>query len=124
MIATGVANVALCQPEVPCGALAQKVLANAKVTVTPVTQGLDVKAVLATVSSGEVDAGIVYVTDVKAAGASVTGVTIPGDVNASTAYPIATVKTSKNTPLGQAFEDYVLSADGQSVLSQAGFAKP
>lgn len=117
-------KVALCQPEVPCGALAQDVLAKAKVTVAPVTQGLDVKAVLATIASGEVDAGIVYVTDVVAAGASVKGVTIPADVNASTAYPIATVKTSKNTGLGQAFRDYVLSADGQSVLSQAGFAKP
>ncbi len=117
-------KVALCQPEVPCGALAQKVLGNAKVAVQPVTQGLDVKAVLATVSSGEVDAGIVYVTDVKAAGSSVHGVAIPADVNASTAYPIAMVKTSKNTQLGQAFEDYVLSTDGQSVLSRAGFAQP
>ncbi len=117
-------KVALCQPEVPCGALAQKVLVKAKVMLTPVTRGLDVKAVLATVSSGEVDAGIVYVTDVKAAGAAVTGVTIPTDANASTAYPIATVKTSKNAGLAQAFEDYVLSADGQGVLTQAGFAKP
>jgi len=117
-------KVALCQPEVPCGALAQKVLGNVKVAVSPVTQGLDVKAVLATVKSGEVDAGIVYVTDVQAAGSSVIGVNIPADVNASTAYPIAIVKTSKNTQLGQAFEDYVLSAEGRGVLGKAGFARP
>ncbi len=117
-------KVALCQPEVPCGALAQKVLGNAKVAVSPVTQGLDVKAVLATVKSGEVDAGIVYVTDVQAAGSSVIGVNIPADVNASSTYPIAIVKTSKNTQLGQAFEDYVLSAEGRAVLGKAGFARP
>jgi len=117
-------KVALCQPEVPCGALAQKVLANAKVAVKPVTQALDVKSVLATVTSGEVDAGIVYVTDVKAAGTSVAGIAIPPDVNASTSYPIVTVKASKNMALARAFEDYVLSPEGQAVLSQAGFAKP
>lgn len=117
-------KVALCQPEVPCGALAQKVLANARLDVKPVTQGLDVKAVLATVTSGEVDAGIVYVTDVLAAGAAVTGVGIPAEVNASTAYPIVTVLTSRNIALGQAFEDYILSADGQRVLSSAGFGTP
>lgn len=117
-------KVALCQPEVPCGALAQTVLTKAKVTVKPVTQGLDVKSVLATVSSGEVDASIVYVTDVKAAGAAVTGIPIPADVNATTAYPIATVTSSKNTDLAEAFQDYVLSPEGQGVLSEAGFAKP
>lgn len=117
-------KVALCQPEVPCGALAQRVLNNAKLTVTPITRGLDVKAVLATVSSGEVDAGIVYVTDVRAAGSSVTGVVIPAAVNASTAYPIATVTASRNAALAGAFEAYVLSPEGQRVLKQAGFARP
>ncbi len=117
-------KVALCQPEVPCGALARSVLANAGVTVTPVTRGLDVKAVLATVSSGEVDAGIVYVTDVRAAGSRVTGVVIPAAVNASTAYPIATMTDSRNAALAEAFEAYVLSPDGQRVLNQAGYARP
>ncbi len=117
-------KVALCQQQVPCGVLAQKVLDKAKVTVKPVTRALDVKAVLATVSSGEVDAGIVYVTDVRAAKGKVAGVMISQADNASTAYPIATVTAGKNTALAQAFQDFVLSSDGQQVLTQAGFARP
>ena len=117
-------KLALCQPQVPCGALAQQVLMKAGVTVTPVTQGLDVKSTLAYVTSGAADAAIVYVTDVKAAGATVQGVQIPAAQNASTAYPIATVKGSKNLPVATAFEDLVLSPAGQSVLSEAGFEKP
>jgi len=117
-------KLALCQPQVPCGALAQTVLGKAKVTVKPVTEGLDVKSTLAYVTGGQADAAVVYVTDVKAAGAKVKGVQIPPADNASTAYPIATIKASKNTALASAFETLVLSPAGQSVLSEAGFAKP
>jgi molybdate transport system substrate-binding protein len=117
-------KVALCQAEVPCGTVALKVFENAKITVTPVTQEADVKATLAKVTLGEVDAGVVYVTDVLAAGDKVTGIEIPADVNASTTYPIAALKSSKNAALAQAFVDYVLSAEGQKVLTDAGFAAP
>lgn len=117
-------KVALCQPEVPCGALAQTVLDNAHLAVSPVTRGLDVKAVLSTVGSGEVDAGIVYVTDVKAAGGTVVGVAIPASLNARTTYPLATVPAGRHAELAQAFEDYVLSPPGQRVLAEAGFAAP
>ncbi|MCG2798799.1 MAG: molybdate ABC transporter substrate-binding protein, partial [Cellulomonas sp.] len=61
-------KVALCQPEVPCGKVAAKVLAAAGVAVTPVTLENDVKSTLSKVELGEVDAGLVYVTDVLAAG--------------------------------------------------------
>ncbi len=117
-------KVALCQPQVPCGALAQQVLGTAKVTVRPVTRGLDVKSTLAYVTSGEADAAIVYVTDVEAAGTKVTGVAIPPADNASTAYPIATVTSTRNRALAEAFQRYVLSAPGQRVLAAAGFARP
>ena len=117
-------KVALCQSAVPCGATAQKVLANARVKVTPVSQEVDVKAVLAKVTLGEVDAGLVYVTDVRAAGRRVKGIAIPGDVNASTSYPIATVSTSRNRATAQAFTDLVLSGDGSAELARAGFAAP
>jgi molybdate transport system substrate-binding protein len=117
-------KVALCQAEVPCGATALKVFENANLKVTPVTQEIDVKAVLSKVSLGEVDAGVVYVTDVKAAGASVKGVEIAADVNASTTYPIAPITASKNKTTAQAWVDYVLSPDGLAVLTAAGFSKP
>ena len=89
-----------------------------KLTVKPVTEEPDVKSVLAKVELDAVDAGVVYVTDVKAAGAKVVGVEIPAAQNVSTSYPIATLKASKNAPLAAAFMAYVLSADGQSVLSR------
>ena len=115
---------ALCQPQVPCGATAAKVFTNAKITVKPVTLEPDVKAVLSKVELGEVDAGVVYVTDVQAAGAKVKGVQIPADVNASTSYPIAALAKSANATTASAFADYVLSPDGASVLAAAGFQKP
>lgn len=117
-------KVALCQSAVPCGATAEKVLANARLKVTPVTQEVDVKSVLSKVTLGEVDAGLVYVTDVRGAGDKVRGVVIPAGVNASTSYPIATLTTAANQVAATAFTDYVLSGDGASALSAAGFAKP
>lgn len=117
-------KVALCQPDVPCGAVAAKVFTNAGLTVTPVTLEADVKATLTKVELGEVDAGVVYVTDVLAADGKVTGIEIPADVNAATSYPIATLTASKSPDLAKAFVDYVLSADGASVLTAAGFQKP
>lgn len=117
-------KVALCQAQVPCGSVAAKVLANAKLTVTPVSQEADVKSVLTKVQLGEVDAGVVYVTDVKAAGDKVKGISIPADVNASTTYPIATLVKAPNPAAAAAFTAYVLSAEGRSVLTAGGFAAP
>ena len=117
-------KVALCQPQVPCGKVAQEVFKKANVTVKPVTQGADVKAVLTTVQLGEVDAGMVYQTDAQAAGTKVKGIVIPADQNASTSYPIASLTKAPNEAGAAAFVDYVLSPDGEKVLSQAGFAAP
>jgi len=117
-------KVAVCQAQVPCGTVAAAVFAKAKLHLTPVTEEADVKSVLTKVSLGEVDAGVVYVSDVKTAGSSVTGVPIPDAVNAVTTYPIATVKDSKNAKLAKDFEEFVLGADGQRALAAAGFAQP
>lgn len=115
---------ALCQPQVPCGSVAQQVFTNAKITVKPVTLEPDVKSVLTKVQLGEVDAGMVYVTDVKAAGAKVKGVEIADDVNASTDYPIAALTKSGNAAVASAFVELVLSPVGQGVLTAAGFQAP
>ncbi|MBO0815089.1 MAG: molybdate ABC transporter substrate-binding protein [Actinobacteria bacterium] len=117
-------KVALCQPQVPCGKVAAQVFSNAGITVKPVTLQPDVKSVLTQVETGNVDAGMVYVTDVLAAGSKVKGVTIPASDNASTLYPIAAVTNSKEKPIANAFIAYVLSPAGQSVLTAAGFEKP
>jgi len=117
-------KVALCQPAVPCGAAAGKVFTKARLTVTPVSLEVDVKAVLTKVTLGEVDAGVVYVTDVRAAGERVKGIKIPNAVNASTQYPIATLTMAPNKVAAQAFTDYVLSAAGAGVLTSTGFTNP
>jgi len=117
-------KVALCQPQVPCGVVAAEVFKNAGITVKPVTLQPDVKSVLTQVETGNVDAGMVYVTDVMAAGSKVKGVTIPASMNASTLYPIATIKGSKHESIAKEFVDYVLSPAGQQVLTAAGFEKP
>ena len=117
-------KVALCDPTVPCGVVARQVLGNAKVTLTPAASLPDVKSTLAAVESGEVDAGIVYVTDVRAAGPKVKGVPIPDAVNASTTYPIAVLRDAKNPSLAKAWVDFVRSSAGRAVLQADGFALP
>ena len=115
---------ALCQPQVPCGVVAAEVFKNAKITVKPVTLQPDVKSVLTQVELGNVDAGMVYVTDVMAAGAKVKGVTIPASENASTLYPLAALRHSQEEAIAQAFVAYVLSPTGEQVLKAAGFQQP
>ena len=116
-------KVAVCDPEVPCGSVAQDVFKNAGVTVHPAASLADVKSTLAAVESNEVDAGVVYVTDVRAAGDKVDGVPIPADVNSTTTYPIAVLHDAKNPDLAQAWVDYVLSPAGRQVLTADGFGK-
>ena len=117
-------KVALCQAQVPCGSTAAQVFANASITVHPVTEEVDVKSVLAKVELGEVDAGVVYVTDVRAAGSKVKGIEIPDSVNATTTYPIAPLSKSHNAAAARAFVAYVLSSQGSAVLVADGFRKP
>ena len=117
-------KVAVCQPQVPCGVVAAEVFKNVGITVKPVTLQADVKSVLTQVELGSVDAGMVYVTDVMAAGTKVKGVPIPANENASTLYPIATISNSKQKAEAQAFVAYVLSPAGQQVLTAAGFEQP
>ena len=117
-------KVVLAAAEVPAGKYAQQVLEKAKVTVKPVSQEDNVKAVVTKVALGEADAGIVYVTDVTAGGDKVEGVDIPENLNVLATYPIATVKASKAQDKAQAFMDLVLSDQGQQVLKKYGFLPP
>jgi molybdate transport system substrate-binding protein len=117
-------KVALCQPQVPCGVVARDVFKNAGISVKPVTLQPDVKSVLSQVELGNVDAGMVYVTDVKAAGTKVKGVPVPAGDNASTLYPIATLKGASDKTVANEFVAYVMGPQGQHVLAQDGFEKP
>jgi molybdate transport system substrate-binding protein len=117
-------KVALCQPQVPCGTTAAKVFKNAGISVKPVTLQPDVKSVLTQVELGNVDAGMVYVTDVKAAGTKVKGVPVPSGENASTLYPIATLEGASDKSVANEFVAYVTGPQGQHVLAMDGFEKP
>lgn len=112
--------VVLCAPAVPCGHYAAQALQKASVTVKPASEETDVKAVLTKVALGEADAGIVYVTDVKAAGSQVKGIDIPDALNVIADYPIVVLKDSQNIALARAFIGY-LHANGQKTLARYGF---
>lgn len=116
--------VVLCGPTVPCGRYGAQALARAGVRVAPASLETDVKSVVSKVSLGEADAGIVYVTDIKAAGNRVRGVPIPDSQNVVASYPIAVLKGTQNEPLATAFIDHLLSADGQHALASFGFTSP
>ena len=116
-------KVAVCQAQVPCGVIAAAIFGKAKATVKPVTQATDVRAVLTAVQTGEVDVGIVYVTDVRSAKGKVTGIEIPASLNTSTSYPIASLGDSPKAT-AKDFVAYVVSAVGRKVLTADGFESP
>jgi molybdate transport system substrate-binding protein len=89
-----------------------------------VSEAPSITDVLTKVESGEADAGVVFVTDVKAAGDKVTAVTFPESSQVVNTYPIATLSDSENAGLAEEFVALVTGAKGQSVLAAAGFAKP
>ena len=128
---TGVADLAntdlvtvICAPEVPCGRYANEIFTNAGVTVTPDSLEQNVRGVVTKVTAGEADAGIVYITDVTAAGDDAAMVEIPADINVVAQYPIATVKDSASPEVGEAFIDFLTGADGQVIMSEYGFGAP
>ena len=108
-------------PTVPAGRYSLQALATAGVKVTPKSLETSVTAVISKIELGEADAGIVYTTDVTAAGSKVSGVQIPAGNNVIATYPIVEVKGTTNSAVANAFVAYVVSANGQSTLATFGF---
>ncbi|TFD74008.1 molybdate ABC transporter substrate-binding protein [Cryobacterium fucosi] len=119
----GVAVVA-CAPQVPCGAAAAKIEAATGITLAPVSEENAVTDVLGKVSTGEADAGLVYITDVTAAGGAVRGIPFPESDRAVNRYPIAVVAGSAQAKLGASFARFVTDPGGRKILSAAGFGTP
>ncbi|MDO9395569.1 MAG: molybdate ABC transporter substrate-binding protein [Herbiconiux sp.] len=117
-------KIVVCAPQVPCGAATAAVETATGVDVTPVSEESSVTDVLGKVTSGEADAGLVYVTDVIAAGDTVTGIAFPESAEAVNTYPIAPVQDSANAPTAEAFVAFVTGSVGQDVLAAAGFGTP
>jgi molybdate transport system substrate-binding protein len=116
--------IGLCAEEVPCGQFGREALANAGVTPSIDTNAPDVRALLTQVDSGDLDAGIVYRTDVQSVGDAVEGIEIPPDQNVIAEYPIAALSEAPNAEVAAAFVAFVLSGAGQEILAAYGFDEP
>jgi molybdate transport system substrate-binding protein len=116
--------IGLCAEEVPCGEFGREALANAGVTPSIDTNEPDVRSLLTKVEADELDAGIVYVTDVQSAGDTVEGIDIPTEDNVIATYPIAALTDAADSEVAEAFMEFVLSEEGQEVLASYGFSAP
>jgi molybdate transport system substrate-binding protein len=108
-----------CAPVVPCGRVAERSLAASGVHAKPASLEPDVKAVVAKVTLGEADAGIVYVSDARAAAGKADAVAIGGDVE--TAYPVALLRGARDRATATRFVEFVTSAEGRRLLAAHGF---
>lgn len=116
--------IGLCSPVVPCGEYAERALDIAGVIAAPDTREPDVRALLTKISAGELDAGIVYATDVVAAGGAVGSVDIASGTNVAVKYSIAAIAGDGKEVDAADFIDFVLAPDGQEILRALGFAAP
>ncbi|WP_374639671.1 molybdate ABC transporter substrate-binding protein [Rhodococcus sp. ARC_M5] len=114
----------ICAPQVPCGAATATVESATGRTIPAVSEESSVTDVLGKVTSGQADAGLVYVTDASGAGAAVTTVPFEESSEAVNTYPIATLSGSGNPDTARAFTEFVAGPVGRDVLGRAGFAAP
>ncbi|WP_068188759.1 molybdate ABC transporter substrate-binding protein [Mycobacterium sp. UM_CSW] len=117
-------SVVICQKPVPCGSATQRVEDSTGVRLNPVSEELNVTDVLNKVTTGQADAGLVYVTDAHSAGNKVATVNFPEAAGAVNVYPIAVLKNAAQATLAQKFVAMVTGDIGQNILAQLGFAKP
>jgi molybdate transport system substrate-binding protein len=114
-------KIALCETAQPCGAASAAVFAAANIVPKPDTLEPDVKGVLTAAQLDQVDAGMVYHTDVISGGSKVQGIPFPQSAQFIVGYPIGVIKTSKNLKLAEEFAAYVLTPPAQKILKDAGF---
>jgi molybdate transport system substrate-binding protein len=117
-------SVVICQKPVPCGSATQRIEDGTRVRLNPVSEELSVTDVLNKVTTGQADAGLVYVTDAQSAGNKVTTVDFPEAAGAVNVYPIGVLKKAPKATLAHKFVALVTSDAGQKILAQSGFAKP
>ena len=121
-------------PEVPIGAYAETVFANAerffgkpfgeRIAAHIHSRELNVRQVLTKVALGEADVGIVYKTDALAAKDRVSMIPIPQAVNVTAWYPIGVLASSPHPELARAWVGAALAKQGQDTLAAAGFNPP
>ncbi len=114
----------LCAVGVPCGDLARTALQQAGVVPAVDTDEPNVRALLTKIELGDLDAGIVYVTDVIARAGLVDEIPISAEINPVARYPIAVLADSDEQDLASGFVAFVLSPEGQTILAEQGFGAP
>jgi molybdate transport system substrate-binding protein len=112
--------VGICAEGVPCGDFARQTLDSAGVVASIDTNEGDVRALLTKIEADELDAGIVYVTDIRS-NSGVVGIEIPAEVNIDVRYPIAVLEAARNPSTARAFVKFVLSPAGQEIILAEGF---
>jgi molybdate transport system substrate-binding protein len=117
-------GVVVCQKPVPCGSATRRVEDSSGVHLNAVSEEPSVTDVLNKVTTGQADAGLVYVTDAHSAGNKVATVNFPEAAGAVNVYPIAVLKEAPQPALAQRFVALVTGDTGQNILAQSGFAKP
>jgi molybdate transport system substrate-binding protein len=117
-------KVVVCAPQVPCGAAVERIEQATGVPLDPVSEEPDVKSTLGKVVTRNADAGLVYVSDVHAAGDDVQGIDFPEAAQAVNAYPIAVIADAPAADLARGFQNLVTGIDGRAVLGSAGFGAP
>lgn len=122
--ARGELLIGLCAEAVPCGDYGRRVLQNADVTPSVDTEEPNVRALLTKIEVAELDAGIVYTTDVASADDGVDGIDIPDDHNIYADYPIAVLAEAPNAVGAADFVVFVLSDEGRAILDDHGFVLP
>ncbi|GAA3237617.1 molybdate ABC transporter substrate-binding protein [Actinocorallia longicatena] len=108
----------------PIGRDSLLALRKAGVTVKPSSEEIDVRSVLGRVRNGEADAGLVYITDMKSAGAAASSVAIPAAQNVTAVYPAATVRKSEHRKEAAAFVTWLASPEGTALLRKYGLQSP
>lgn len=116
-------RVAVADPSVPAGRYARQALDRAGARVRPVSFELDVRAVVARVVSGEADAGIAYITDVRST-YGVEGVAIDDEANVAVVYRVGVVRATGDPVRARAYVERLLGPAGREALAARGFSLP
>jgi molybdate transport system substrate-binding protein len=120
-----VKRIVLAEPSsVPAGVYSKKYLADegvwdqVKPKIVPVQ---DVRATLAAVESGNVEAGFVYKTDAAVSNKVKIAYEVPFDKGPKITYPVAIVKESKRKEAARDFMSYVQRPAAKDVFKRHGF---
>ena len=115
--------IGVCASQVPCGGYAREVLDAAGVDASLDTEEPDVRSLAGKIAAGELDAGLVYATDVRAMPDRLAAIPLPDGVDVRAEYPIAVVSATGDPEGARRFVAFVRSPEGQAILADAGFGE-